>query len=102
MPMIQPALSRGPAGADGSQWHVSSTTPETELGVDGDFCVNSSTGDFYQKDSGVWILKGNLTGPQGEQGVPGDPGFWLSRPDAMAEAFWRGEIQAIKRAWGQE
>jgi hypothetical protein len=74
MPMIQPALSRGPAGADGSQWHVSSTTPETELGVDGDFCVNSSTGDFYQKDSGVWILKGNLTGPQGEQGVPGDPG----------------------------
>jgi hypothetical protein len=46
--------------------------------------------------------------PQLESMVPdkndatGDPGFWLSRPDAMAEAFWRGEIQAIKRAWGQE
>ena len=32
--------------------------------------------------------------------VTGEPGFWLTRQDMMKEAFWRGEIQALRKAFG--
>ena len=40
-------------------------------GVDGDFYLNTTTGDIFQKQSGVWVLIGNLKGSQGPTGPTG-------------------------------
>jgi len=34
-------------------------------GNDGDYYLNSTTGDVYQKQSGTWIKTGNIKGPAG-------------------------------------
>lgn len=50
------------------------------LGNNGDLYIDRETGDYYAKIDGVWVLQGNITGPQGiqggqgVQGVPGLPG----------------------------
>jgi hypothetical protein len=78
---------KGDAGAAGSKWHSSSGAPSGALGADGDWCVNiavSGNGDVYQKLSGAWVLKGNMRGPQGLQGLKGDPGI-----------NWRGSYSPI-------
>jgi hypothetical protein len=43
------------------------------VGKDTDFYLNTSNGDYYQRVSGAWTLKGNLTGPQGPAGPSGSP-----------------------------
>lgn len=59
----------GPPGADGadgvdgvvgSQIYVTVGAPLVGLGVDGDFAINSSNDDYYSKESGAWILKGQF------------------------------------------
>lgn len=52
-------------GKDGSVWLVGTTDPTTE-GVDSDMYINTTSYDFFQKESGVWVLSGNLKGPVGE------------------------------------
>lgn len=63
-----PAGPAGPAGADGtpgSVWFTGVGAPAGGLGDDGDFYLDSVTGDYYEKVAGVWVLQGNLQGPAG-------------------------------------
>jgi hypothetical protein len=49
--------------------------PSDGNGVDGDFYINTSNGDYYLKASSTWgTAQGNLTGPQGPTGATGATG----------------------------
>jgi hypothetical protein len=60
----------GPVGFIGvpgvaSRWFTVTTVPDSALGIDGDFALNSTNGDYYEKISGSWVVQGNLKGPIG-------------------------------------
>ncbi|HEX9080240.1 MAG TPA: hypothetical protein VF795_11665 [Desulfuromonadaceae bacterium] len=68
--------AQGPRGYDGWDGSVISTgsgAPASGSGKDADFYLNTTNGDYYQRISGTWTLKGNLTGPTGPQGPSGSP-----------------------------
>lgn len=65
-----PTGAAGAAGADGadgaagSKWYDGAGAPAGGLGVVGDFYLNVTNGDFYEKTgASTWTLDGNLTGP---------------------------------------
>jgi hypothetical protein len=61
----------GPAGADGSQFLSGAVAPTTQ-GVNGDFYLNTATGELYgPKAGGVWGSPTDLTGPAGADGADG-------------------------------
>jgi len=64
----------GPTGAPGSQILSGAGAPAGGLGVNTDFYINSTNGDYYLKAAGVWNLQGNLKGPIGLTGATGSPG----------------------------
>ena len=64
----------GTPGADGTIWRSGAGIPANSLGLNNDYYLNSSTGDFYKKSNGAYTLEGNLKGPQGLQGIQGPPG----------------------------
>lgn len=43
-------------------------------GVDGDYYLNTTSGDVFQKQSGSWVKIGNLKGVKGDKGDTGDKG----------------------------
>jgi hypothetical protein len=49
---------------------------------DGDYYLNSTTGDVYQKVSGTWIKVGNIRGPKGDTGL----GLYISH-NAPAQPY---------------
>ncbi len=52
-----------------------SGNPAGGLGVVGDLYINTTNGDLYLKTAvSTWTLQSNLTGPQGIQGIQGNPG----------------------------
>lgn len=60
----------GSTGAPGSVWYNGSGTPSVSLGNNGDYYLDSSvntttSGNVYQKSSGVWAQIGNILGPAG-------------------------------------
>lgn len=57
----------GATGTAGSQI-LNGTTAPGAIGVNGDYYVNSVTGDLYYKSGGTWTLIVNLMGPQGPPG----------------------------------
>jgi hypothetical protein len=59
----------GAPGAPGSKWYSGTGPPDPSLGIDGDFYIDNSTGDYYQKIGGVWLFQGNLRGPSGAAGA---------------------------------
>ena len=65
-----PEGPEGPAGASTVLITVEDTLPDNLIGNDGDvwiFILNGdpNSGNFYQKESGVYVLKGNIIGPAG-------------------------------------
>jgi hypothetical protein len=67
----------GPAGtngASGTRWFEGSGAPSSGLGVNGDFYLNITTGDVYNKAAGVWTVIENIMGPQGPIGFTGSSG----------------------------
>lgn len=60
-----PAGGPGPAGTPGSVWYTGGVNPAPILGVNNDFYLNSSSGDYFEKIAGVWVMQGNLKGPAG-------------------------------------
>lgn len=70
----------GATGTAGSRWHTVTGAPSTSLGVNADMALDTVTGNWYQKESGAWGLKGNIKGPTGATGAQGIPG-----------ATWKGE-----------
>lgn len=65
---VGPAGDTGPAG---SAWLTSSGVPDNGDGDDGDYDLNTVNGDVYEKQSGSWVLVGNIKGVKGDQGDPG-------------------------------
>jgi len=70
-------------------WMNGSTPPTSGAGNDGDYYLNTSTGDVSSKSAGAWTVVMNIIGPtgamgsqgttgpqgiQGPQGATGDPG----------------------------
>jgi hypothetical protein len=70
----------GAPGADGATWISVASEPESAVGSDGDFAIDMSTANIYQKSGGAWSLVGNMQGAPGAPGAtgaagpPGQPG----------------------------
>ncbi len=58
---------KGTDGTNGAKWYQGDGTPANELGAEGDFYLNTKTGDIYNKKSATdWGSPvGNLKGPRG-------------------------------------
>lgn len=76
-----PAGERGPQGEKGergSQWFSGSGQPTTTSGYNaGDYYINVATGNIWHlHDEGglIWLLEGNIKGPQGPRGNDGARG----------------------------
>jgi hypothetical protein len=63
----------GADGADGSKWYNGEGVPGA-IGVDGDYYLDTASGNVYERASGSWSITGNIIGPQGEQGIQGEQG----------------------------
>ena len=78
---------QGPQGDPGAVWRSGSGAPADSLGINGDFYLNVSSGDVYEKTSGTYGVVDNLTGPQGNKGDTGDPGaVWREGSGAPADS----------------
>lgn len=61
--------SDGADGAPGSAWFEGSGVPSDGSGINGDFYLNISNGDVYQKAGGTWgAAVGNIKGATGSPG----------------------------------
>jgi hypothetical protein len=70
------ALNAAIALGQSNQWRSGTGPPVDATGKDGDMYLNTTTGDVYQRQSGVYVLQANIKGPPGatSPGVPGPPG----------------------------
>jgi hypothetical protein len=90
-------------GTQIEEWLSGAGAPAGTLGKIGDWYLNTSNGDVYEKTADTtWTLRANITGPQGIQGIqgpegpegdpgamdvyeqPGDPGA----PPAVVGSIW--------------
>jgi trimeric autotransporter adhesin len=68
------ALNAALAQGRSNQWHTSAGPPDDAVGANGDMWLDTTTGDVYQRQEGVYVLVGNLAGPPGETGPVGPQG----------------------------
>lgn len=62
--------------------------PGAGVGLDGDWGLDTATGDIYQKAAGAWAKAGNFKGENGdpgEQGPKGDAGETGPQGEAGAD-----------------
>ena len=59
------------SGLDGSVWYSDAGVPDNGIGVNGDFYLNETNGDVYEKAAGTWTVTANIKGLQGDQGIQG-------------------------------
>lgn len=45
---------QGPPGANGSKWWHGEGAPDDAMGADGDFYLETISGDIYYRTGGVW------------------------------------------------
>jgi hypothetical protein len=57
-----------------SHWYSGPTVPNDDDAFSGDYYLDTSNGDVYQKNGNIWQLAMNITGPQGAPGVAGVAG----------------------------
>jgi len=72
-----PEGPEGPAGTPGTpgeKWYVADVDPLPTEGIDGDLALNTVSNDYFEKQSGTWILLGNLKGADGPAGPTGPTG----------------------------
>ena len=62
----------GEAGKAGTQWTVGEVDPAATTGADGDFYLNKTTFDVYNKANGTWTKIGSIKGSDGAAGATGD------------------------------
>jgi hypothetical protein len=78
---IGPIGPIGPVGPRGSVWFDGAGAPTTIIGAEeGDYYLDTTTGDVYLYDGSSWTLEGNIMGPQGPVGPQG-PGNILFQID---------------------
>jgi len=70
------AEATGPTGPTGAstEWTNGPTGPTAGQGNDGDYYLDDSTGDVYNKSSGTWNFISNMEGPTGPSGSNGPTG----------------------------
>jgi hypothetical protein len=68
-------LNAAIAQGSSSQWRTGSGVPSDSLGVDGDMYLDSTNGDVYQRQAGVYVLTADISGPAGSAGPPGAAGI---------------------------
>jgi hypothetical protein len=61
----------GAAGANGATWRNGSGAPANSLGANGDYYLDTATGDVYKKAAGTYSVVGNIKGPTGATGPAG-------------------------------
>ena len=61
-----PAGENGKDGQNGYSVLTGEGSPSTELGEDGDSYIDIKTWNYYVKESGIWVLKGNIKGEDAE------------------------------------
>ncbi len=58
-----------------NQWKYGAGVPASNLGLVGDYYLDTATGNVYTKTTGnTWVLISNITGPQGSAGTAGPQG----------------------------
>lgn len=62
------------AGLNGATWYYGTGEPDLGTGLNGDFYLDTTTNDIYEKNSGTWSVIANITGETGSVGPQGDPG----------------------------
>jgi hypothetical protein len=66
-----------------NQWKYGTGIPASNLGIVGDYYLDTATGNVYTKTNGTtWVLISNITGPQGSAGAVGPIG--LTGPAGVA------------------
>ena len=103
-----PAGPIGPAGPTGPvvAWRNGTGAPANTLGADGDYYLDSATGNVYQRASGTYSIVANIKGPQGVPGptgptgpqgiiadAPSDGTFYSRRNAAWATPPGGGDVQ---------
>jgi hypothetical protein len=64
----------GGGSGGGSVWRDGTGAPSDSLGADGDYYLDTATGDVYKRISGAYTPVGNIKGEPGDPGDPGPPG----------------------------
>jgi hypothetical protein len=64
----------GVNGLNGATWFNGANMPSSNLGVNGDYYLNSVNGDVYNKISGAWVIFANIKGATGATGATGTTG----------------------------
>lgn len=94
----------GNDGADGNMWFDGVGDPGPPAANDGDYYLDTSTGDVYQLILGVWTLTGNIQGPEGPEGPAGPGGvatafdfssgtaYTLPNPNVIHDIAWSGVV----------
>lgn len=58
----------GPQGLPGAKWYNQAGAPAPGLGIDGDYSLDTTNGDVYEKISGTWTYVGSIKGATGDIG----------------------------------
>lgn len=83
---IGPEGPQGPTG-ETEEWIAGLGVPLTGVGQDGDWFIDNSTGDIYEKVSSVWQFRGNIRGPIGLTGPAGPQGE-VGPAGASFSSYW--------------
>lgn len=57
-----------------THWYDGEGLPTNDIGLAGDYFLNTSNADIYKKISNTWQRIGNIRGAQGEKGLQGERG----------------------------
>lgn len=89
--LINSTASQGPAGQNGKTWYAGATAPASNLGVNGDFYLDSTTANVFEKTLGTWVVLLNIRGPKGDTGATGAAGVdgnkWFSGTGVPASSI---------------
>lgn len=98
---IGAAGATGAAGTNGATWYSGAGAPSGGTGVNGDFYLNTSTGDVYKKSSGAWGSPiENITGPTGATGATGPSSIATPGSDLTATGITRDFTAGESLAFG--
>ena len=95
-------------GSDGDKWFNSNGVPSDSIGTEGDWCVDTSTGNVYHKVSGHWTSDGNIRGDDGDKWFNGSGAPTSSVPAGAVEGDYyldtsTGDVYQKKSdgTWGE-
>lgn len=87
----------GVAGTAGSVWRNGSGAPSNTLGLNGDYYLNTLTGEAYLRNLGAYGFVASLKGPSGTNGTNG-----INGTNGAAGSIWRNGSGVPSNALGLE